>query len=50
MGKGWNLPLGLINIFAFGAFLYFRNTWTLAVVCITSSAYLIMLKFISADN
>jgi hypothetical protein len=50
MRKGWNLPLGLLNIFAFGAFYYFKNFWTLAVVCLASFAYAVMFKFMSTDD
>lgn len=50
MRKGWNLPLGFLNFFAFGALYCYRNAWTLAFVCLTSFIYLGMLKFTSADD
>ena len=50
MQKDWNLPLGLLNVLAFSAFCYFKDSWTLACVCLTSSAYLVMLKLTSADD
>jgi hypothetical protein len=50
MRKGWNLSLGFLNVFAFGAFYCMRSFWTLAAVCMTSVTYLVFLKFMSADD